>query len=521
MYQILIGGVDFSAYYKSKSLSITDRSNSERVSFKFIIEDPPFIPTYEQAVYIYESAAHRRALPEAAGRVKRPAQRVIGYKGYAYEIEVGSWVRDIDRASLIGRSYTFATTGFIARDIATFLPAFDSSGITTLGAMVPYFENRNATPSQLFDTLASYNGWNWWVTTQKKIMFDYPSNNPAPFSVTDANWTTICNPKTFVCESDTQNLINQATMVYNGKYLDGTVNVSNGITSVTGNGTLFTSKIKPGATFQVYANSNISYTVARVVNDTQFLLSGVYNEISQSSIAYTITGIPLTMEQTEAASVQMMAAITGDTGIYPGRIDPPAANLTFIEAQLYMKGKLITAAYPVYNISFESSSRLISGQFFAGQSVLFSLTDFNLNTSPQITEVVKTCLGGTDNDGYPLYDYKIKFETKIYALESDLRLMQIATTNSLDTGASSLDDITGVYIENPVITELSAGFSTSLTAGTDTPIITETFVGTDTSPNGPPYYWGNPGTTVTNPDGSLKDSVTGFATGRWGFSEFA
>jgi hypothetical protein len=519
-FQVIIGGVDFSAYVKQKSIVITERSNSERVSFKFLIEDAPFIPGVEQAVYIYESPLRRNPLPEAAGRVKRPAQKVIGLNGYAYEIEVGSWVRDIDRAILIPRTYTFTTTGFIVRDIMTFVNNFDASGVTTLGAVVPYFENRNVTPSQLIDNLAKLQGWNWWVDTNRSIHFDYPSNNPAPFVVNGANWQQIMEPLTFTCEPDTQNLINMLKMAYVGKYLDGTVNVSNGLTSVTGNGTLFMSKIKAGSSFQVYGNSNIIYTVQKVVNDQQFLISPAYNEPSLTATNYVVSNIQLTTQYVEAASVNLMAGLTGDNGIYPGQISPPAANLTFIEAQQYLKAKAQTSAYPVLNINFKSSSRLIPGQIFAGQAVQFNLTAFNLNTQLQITEIVKTSIGATDVNGYPIYSYTIKFETKLYALSSDLRLMQLLNTSTSDSGATGLDDITGVYGETPIILESGQGLATNIAAAPDSTVIAETIVTLDSSPNGPPYYWGNPGTTRTNADGSLTDTVTGNAVMRWGFFEF-
>jgi hypothetical protein len=520
-FQVVIGGVDFSAYVKQKSIVITDRSNSERVSFKFLVEDPPFVPGVEQQVYIWESAARRRTLPEAAGRVKRPAQRVIGLNGYAYEIEVGSWVRDIDRAVLTPRTYTNTTTGFIVRDIMTFVPNFDASGVTTLGAVVPYFENRNVTPSQLIDQLAKQQGWNWWVDTNRSIKFDYPSNNPASFVVNDATWQQIMEPLTFTCEPDTQNLINMLKMTYIGKYLDGTVNVSNGLTSVTGNGTLFLSKIKAGSTFQIYSNSNIVYTVQKVVNDTQFLISPAYNEPSLSTQNYIISNIQLTTQYVEAASVNLMSTLTGDNGIYPGQIDPPAANLTFIEAQQYLRGKAQTTAYPVLNINFKSSSRLIPGQIFAGQAVQFNLTAFNINAQLQITEIVKASVGATDSSGYPIYSYAIKFETKLYALSSDLRLRQLLLTSTGDSGSTGLDDIAGTYGEIPTIAETGQGLATNTAPGSEVTVIAETLLMLDSSPNGPPYYWGNPGTTAANSDGSLYDTVLGHAVMRWGFFEFS
>lgn len=522
----MIGGVDYSAYYKGGSLHIDEKNSSERTTFSFQLENPPSIPQSQAPVYIWESPLKRRTFPEAAGRIIRPATKdVSGSAHFTISIECGGWIRDLERVPLTGRSYNNATSGFIFRDLMTFTQGFSITNVILGGAVWQYFENRNATLPSLFDALAKANGWFWWVDTLRNVYFNDPVNMPAPFQVTDATINAVCLQSTFLIEPDTSNLVNQARMSYSGKYNEGTVNVSNGLTSVTGNGTLFSSRVKPGSFFQIYANTNIGYTVQKVVNDTQLLLTSAYAEPSLSNQQYAVTNIPMTTQETEASSIALMKAIATDpsqslpdTGIFFGNIDPPATYLTFPEAKQYLKGQLSFKAYPTTNISFHSDSRKIPGQVFAGQSVYFGLPKYKMDTTLQITQITKTDIGATDENGYPLYTYEFRFETRLYDLASHLRIMQISNSAMQDSGATG-DDITGVYLENPQFTEVSDIMAGGSAKETVLPV--ENITALDNSPNGIVYHWGVDGQITINPNGSATDAVTGNPVISWGYFEWS
>lgn len=72
-------------------------------------------------------------------------------------------------------------------------------------------------------------------------------------------------------------------------YRVGTVSVTQGSPTVTGNGTVFTSVVREGDMFTV--DENIFYEIAAVVSDTQLTLTKNYAQDTQSNISYTI--IPL------------------------------------------------------------------------------------------------------------------------------------------------------------------------------------------------------------------------------------
>ena len=72
-------------------------------------------------------------------------------------------------------------------------------------------------------------------------------------------------------------------------YRVGTVSVTQGSPTVTGNGTVFTSVVREGDMFTV--DENIFYEIAAVVSDTQLTLTKNYAQASASNVSYAI--VPL------------------------------------------------------------------------------------------------------------------------------------------------------------------------------------------------------------------------------------
>ena len=71
------------------------------------------------------------------------------------------------------------------------------------------------------------------------------------------------------------------------QYSKGTVDVTNGSATVTGNGTAFLSNVSAGDAFTV-TGSGLFYDVASIVSDTELTLSAVYSGTTASAVTYTI-----------------------------------------------------------------------------------------------------------------------------------------------------------------------------------------------------------------------------------------
>lgn len=524
MFQILIAGVDYSDAYKPGSLVIDEQTNSDRTDIKFTLVAPATVPVVESSVEIWESSDQRRP-KEAAGRLKRVKQRVIGPDPvtlepvFVVDCEVGGWARDLERPVLPTRTYTNKTTGFIFRDVCTFAPkGFDLSGITTSGNVQTYFDTKLQSIPKVLDRLMQQQGWQWWVDTDKTIYFAEVGTYPAPFSLTDDNWRDLTGSSLTV-EPDTSHLANQIQLSYRGKYTGGTVSVSNGLNQVTGVGTQWLSKITPGSRFRLDPASSIAYTIQQVISDTSIYLSSAYNEATLTGQAYVIEDIPRVTQATDAASVNTMAKITGDNGIFSARVKGPGAFMTFEEAQSYLKGLLKQRANPLVNISFKSNSRLITDTLHAGQSVTMKLTEWDIDTTLQIKSVTKTDAGGVTPDGYPVYVYDLKFEIYLFDLAARYRLADQETTDATSTQVGNNDDIFGSYSDAVTFVENLAGVAKNL-ALAESVTATENKALVNSSPNGPGYYWGQVGRITTNTNGSLKDSVTNNPVIRWGYFQW-
>lgn len=71
------------------------------------------------------------------------------------------------------------------------------------------------------------------------------------------------------------------------QYNTGTVNVTNGSATVTGNSTLWLSEIQAGHGFTIL-NSGVTYTVASVQSNTSLTLSAPYSGTTNTFLTYTI-----------------------------------------------------------------------------------------------------------------------------------------------------------------------------------------------------------------------------------------
>lgn len=474
MFHIEINGVDVSSFYKPGSLKVSSQSGNERSSFSFTLTDPTTVPVEEQQVIVWNQPS--KTTKETAGRIRRVRRKLESVDPaddtpvLVYEIEVGHWVKDVERRPPLSASYSNVTTGFIFRDLVNKIPGFSNTGVTQDGEVVKDFQVRQESILRAFDRLAQGQAWQWWIDDDKVFHFEDPQTTPAPFELTTSTYKELCG-RTLVVEPDTDNLANHITMVYKGKYNVGTVDVSNGSSQVTAynNSTFWKNNVLPGAKIRFLNYPGISYTIDKVVNDNLIILSGTVSEGSITNQPYVIEDIPRTTGMVDAVSQAMMAAITGDDGIYADRIEGPATYLTPNEAEEYLRGILLQRAYPSVNISFKSSSRQITGKVVAGQGVRVDLPAWGINnTTYQIREVRKEDSTSVDDAGDPIWKYDIRIETKLYQLEARFRKIEDALKGKGSEAAEISD-----YI--PIIAE--------------TVNIAESVV-VDTDVGWPPFVWG-------------------------------
>lgn len=487
--QILIGGVDYSAHYKPQSMSIQDATGSTGGSASFVLETPAQFPGEEQEIIVWDSASQR--VKQFAGRIKRVQKYAIGANpaiGYACQVQAQTYTRDIMRRPPVSLYYASKITSFIFRDIASRLPSgFDLSGIMTGGRTLDYFETRHEKLTAAFDRLAQAEGIYWWVDYDKKIHFD-TAGVVAPFSLTEDNWAFIAGLGLKV-EPDTTNLANQIQLFFTAKYADGTANVFNASTNVTGTGTQWLSKIQAGASFEVQDGSNASYTVERVDTDTSLYLTSNYAGNAASGASYQITGIPAGTVASDNSSIAAMAAITGDDGIYTEIVDSPGVDLTWQEARDFLAGELAQKSNPAVNITVPTTSYQVPGLVQAGMLVSVALPNsFGVNTTLQIRSLTKKDTGTQDANGYPAWAYTINFQTKLYDLAAILRQQHQDASQYAQQDTTFVDTILSVNEIVP-LNETVSGIITPIAVSESVPL-TETSVSVTEQPYWKPYVWG-------------------------------
>lgn len=453
---ITVDGDDFSEWYKPGSLRVTSRTGSDRTSFNFTLENPDDVPTNEQEVVVWDSDG--MLVKFAKGRVKRVKQKLLGPKtnntdmAFGYDVEAGGWIRDVDRRPLITDTWESKTTGFIFRDLGARIPDFSIADVPTGGQELDIFEAQSETIKELFDRLAQIEGWQWWIDFDRSLHFEEPGWTMAPFEMTEATWREIAGMSMTV-EPDSDQLANDITMAYLGKYNIGTANVFNSSNEVTGISTEWVDHIRPGAKFRLKDVTNISYTIQEVRDNGTIILSSAYNEAtSLSPVEYVIEDIPRITRRKDFASISAMALLTGDDGVYAAKIDSPGGYLTYQEARAYVLGVLQQRANPSLNINFKSTNTLILGEVEAGMAVNFEIPSWGLNTILQIRQLGKRDVGGV-KDGIPVLEYDFRFEVRLFDLAS--RFKAQAERNNARTADASIDEVLGAY-ETMTVTESSA-----------------------------------------------------------------
>jgi hypothetical protein len=493
---VLIGGVDVTAAYKGGSLEITQRTGADQSGFKLRLENPDDEPTEEAEIVIYEDDA--QTVKAARGRIRRPNREALvgddgqGDEVFAFNLECVGWVRDIERRPAYSATHTAKTTGFCARDVVARVPGFSAAGITLGGRVLAVFESRREKLTRTLDRLAKIEGVQWWVDEDKVVHFDAIGSSPAPFALTDATWREIValegGKPSLRVEPDTTGIVNHGTMSYKGKYTGGSVNVFAASNQITGNGTAWLSRVAPGAKFRLNSSPKEVYTVEAVLSDTTIRLSSNFANVTgtQAAQAYTIDEIDRGTQYVSLDSVEAMAAITGDDGIFAATITAPPGSMTYEEAKDWLTAEVRSLGNVPVNIGFKSDSRKIPGKVAAGQTVTIQLSRWKVDTYLQIRQVIKRDTGAVDDEGLPIWTYDLRFEALLYDLASQLRRREEEAIEASASDAGHLDEVLGVT-ERVRITE-TARIGAHLSVREAVTVADS--VGIEAAPFWAPFVWG-------------------------------
>ena len=494
MIQILIGGEDYSAYYAARSLRRVAKTGSDWSTSRFILEGCPVAPQEEQEVVIWATDAQTKKV--ASGRIRRAERELLavdenGDEQFKYDVQVVGYMRDIDRRPTTATQWFAKTTGFIARDVILRVPTLDGSSITTGGRTLDVFEAHHENLTKLLDRLAKHEGRSWWVDDDKVVHFEKPGDSMAPFEIVDGTYLDIVG-KSLKVEPDTTNMANKLTLFYKGKYSTGYVKVYNASNEITGVGTGWADRIKPGAKFRLKDNQTISYTVEEVIGDDTIRLSSNYAELTDASgtLEYVIEDIPMATTWSNPASIEHMRELLDDPsedGVFADSITAPGGFMDFLEAKSYLNAEGRNRCNVPINIGFQTTSKQVPGEINAGQSVQFRLSAWGgIDSVLQIRQLTIRDGGCEETpDGEHLWEYDFKFETKLYDLSARLREQEKALVEVSKTGIDIIDAVYGIG-EVVQVDEISQMITPTQVEEYVTP--TETVALTHTDIEGP-FYW--------------------------------
>jgi hypothetical protein len=283
-------------------------------------------------------------------------------------------------------------------------------------------------------------------------------------------------------------------MFYRGKYQDGRVNVFNTSPEVTEEPgtTQFLDHVSPGARFRLKLETLISYTIQKV-EAGKITLSSPYGEPNSiSPVEYVIEDVPRATQIEDPVSMSMLRALLSsdpnspEDGRFATVLESPGGFLDYREAREYIKSYLQQSANPSINIAFKSTSRQITGEVEAGQSVVYQLPQFGIDTVLQVKQLTISDLGAVDDDGYPVLGYDFRFEAKLYDLASRFRRQEDQAGYSGRADAAFIEKVLSANEHiKPVET---SGILVSIGDGSDE-VIPQEVTNLNTNIGIPPFHW--------------------------------
>lgn len=469
--QILVDGKDVTPWYKSKSLRGTKTAGGERDAFGFTLEIPhsdsegmaafPFPTTVLQKfgrnteldVKVKGGTGIGWPTPRMLfrGRTRMPAGQTIGKDatnyGTRYDVQCTSYEKDLARIPVM-EIYKNKASGWIVLDLAQrFCEGVDVSGIVYASPpckIIPILDTKHMTPVQLFDLLAAVQGWEWFLDGNNILYFKPPTENYAPFHLTDDSnlyesgrdgWASIDEiaSLTPTVEPDSTNIVNVVKLFYKTFEERGTAQISIDDKVIVGTGTNWLTTVRPGARFNIVGES-FSSQVDVVLSDTRLEMSGKYTtsynrrdsagNLILTGLPYRISNIPYAQLVQDPVSIDALKSIRGDNGINE-QVITSSNNYSFDQARMLAQARLDAQSNPMVNIKFDTDSYRAQDEALPGQTMKFDLSKrFYLKESLPIRSLTISDMGFDRGDNFPMLSYTFNFETRLYSFSRLIRSIE-------------------------------------------------------------------------------------------------
>jgi hypothetical protein len=182
-FQLLIDGVDYTAYMKRDTLTITEAlaANGQTMDVTLIISSQAISkPLGGQCIQFKQDGTL-----EFAGRIASALEEQIGLqKDLSYQLNCVDYTIDLD-THLITGTYASQLAGDIFRSIiGTVGRGFTSTNVTD-GAVAAAVEADYETPSSLLTKVAESMEHQWYVDYSRDVHFFYILDRPAPIPQID------------------------------------------------------------------------------------------------------------------------------------------------------------------------------------------------------------------------------------------------------------------------------------------------------------------------------------------------
>jgi len=197
--QIIIAGVNRTADVKLDGFDIEQVLGAEQDSCSFVLKSGDK-PTEGQEVIIYDPLTTAPPVNQTvacdfigydppdyryfAGIITNPKEDEKTHSIVFFNVEAVDYTYQLDR-KLVIEVYENISASDIAIDIlAKYCPGFSNTGIVSGAPEVEYIKFDYIRPSEAFQQLAEYVGWNWYVDYFREVKFFQSYNAFAPVEIT-------------------------------------------------------------------------------------------------------------------------------------------------------------------------------------------------------------------------------------------------------------------------------------------------------------------------------------------------
>ena len=186
--QVKINNIDYTSQIERRGFrfeeNITSKVNTLNMQYK-LLGSKSYVPKVGDTVESYDGTTK-----VFAGQIIQVVARVEADVP-VYDIQCKDWVNLLDRR-LVADSYQAQDLAQTVKDIlADYASDITEGDIETTGIVIDDLVFNYARVSDAIRTIAEYAGYDWWVTTDKKLNFKVRGSNSAPFDADAENITSL------------------------------------------------------------------------------------------------------------------------------------------------------------------------------------------------------------------------------------------------------------------------------------------------------------------------------------------